>query len=167
MNKFVLDACALITLLNKESGYEKINDLLTRAELREISVCINMVNLLEVYYDRNETPRRKQRGIVSGITLFFSPQAAGNLPLEIKVSNLERADMFLETIYDSYIEILEQQNKEILRNAGILKAKYKISLADSFALSTAIYKKAVLITTDHHEFDIIEQNKDIDFLWIR
>jgi len=32
----------------------------------------------------NETPRRKQRGIVSGITLFFSPQAAGNLPLEIK-----------------------------------------------------------------------------------
>jgi predicted nucleic acid-binding protein len=137
MDKFVLDACALITLLNKESGYEKINDLLTRAELREISVCINMVNLLEVYYDR------------------------------IKVSNLERADMFLETIYDSYIEILEQQNKEILRNAGILKAKYKISLADSFALSTAIHKQAALITTDHHEFDIIEQNKDINFLWIR
>ena len=45
---------------------------------------------LQKYYlkiiSENETPRRKQRGIVSGITLFFSPQAAGNLPLEIKKS---------------------------------------------------------------------------------
>jgi len=44
----------------------------------------NNDNIKENLYRWNETPRRKQRGIVSGITLFFSPQAAGNLPLEIK-----------------------------------------------------------------------------------
>ncbi|MDR3000324.1 MAG: type II toxin-antitoxin system VapC family toxin [Fibromonadaceae bacterium] len=136
-NKYILDACALIALLNRESGYEEINHLLLKAELGEISVCINLVNLLEVYYDR------------------------------IKISNLERADIFLETIYNSSIEILEQQNKEIVRNAGRLKANYKMSLADSFVLSTAIYRQAVVVTADHHEFDKIEQNEDISFLWIR
>jgi PIN domain nuclease of toxin-antitoxin system len=136
-NNYVLDACALIALLDKEPGYEEIGHLLLRAELDELSVCINIVNLLEVYYDR------------------------------IKISNMERANRFLEIIYNSSIEILEQQNKEIVRNAGKLKASYKISLADSFALSTAICKEATLITADHHEFDKIEQNEDIHFLWIR
>jgi len=137
MNKYILDACALIALLDRESGYEEISNLLLKAELGEVSVYINLVNLLEVYYDR------------------------------IKISNLDRADMFLETIYNSSIEILELQNKEILRNAGRLKSNYKMSLADSFALSTAIYKQATIITADHHEFDKIEQNEDISFFWVR
>jgi PIN domain nuclease of toxin-antitoxin system len=137
VDKYVLDACALITLLDKELGCEKINRLLSQTELGEKSICINIVNLLEVYYDR------------------------------IKVSNQQRADMFLETIYNSSIEILEWQNKEIVKNAGRLKASYKMSLADSIALSTAIYKQATLITADHHEFDKVEQAEDIKFLWVR
>lgn len=136
-DKYILDACALIALLNKEPGYEEINNLLLQAEHGELSVCINIVNLLEVYYDR------------------------------IKISGLEKANTFLETIYNSFIEILEQQNKEILKNAGRLKVNYKISLADSFALSTAIYRQATIITADHHEFDNIEKNENINFLWIR
>jgi PIN domain nuclease of toxin-antitoxin system len=134
---YVLDACALIALLNRETGYEEINHLLLKAELGEVSICMNIVNLLEVYYDR------------------------------INISNLEKADIFLETIYNSSVEILEQQNKEILKNAGRLKASYKMSLADSFALSTAVCKQATIITADHHEFDKVEQNEDINFLWIR
>ena len=137
MNKFVLDACALISLLNKEQGYEKIRNLMIGAELGEVSVYMNSVNLLEVYYDR------------------------------IKVNGADVADAFLETVYGSYIEILENQNKDILRNAGMLKAKYKMSLADSFALSTAISKQATIITSDHHEFDVVEQNENIKFLWLR
>jgi PIN domain nuclease of toxin-antitoxin system len=137
MNEYVLDACALITLLNKEQGYEKINGLLTMAQSQEVFVCMNVVNLLEVYYDR------------------------------IRVCGHKRADMFLETIYNSHIEILEQQNKAILKNAGILKTNYKISLADSFALSTAIYKQATIVTSDHHEFDMVEQKENIKFLWVR
>jgi len=137
MSKYVLDACALIALLDREPGYEEINHLLLKAELGEVSVYINFVNLLEVYYDR------------------------------IKISSLERADIFLETIYNSSIEVLEMQNKEILRNAGRLKSSYKMSLADSFALSTAIYKQATIITADHHEFDIIEQKEKISFHWVR
>ncbi|MCL2281999.1 MAG: PIN domain-containing protein [Fibromonadales bacterium] len=137
MNKYVLDACALIALLDREPGYEDVNHLLLKAELGEVSIHINLVNLLEVYYDR------------------------------IKISNLERADIFLETIYNSSIEILELQNKEILKNAGRLKSNYKMSLAGSFVLSTAIYKQATIITADHHEFDKIEQNENINFLWLR
>ena len=135
--RYVLDACALITLLNREQGYEKINGLLMLAQSQEVSVCMNVVNLLEVYYDR------------------------------IRVCGQKRADVFLETIYNSDIEILEQQNKAILKNAGILKANYKMSLADAFALATAIYKRATIITSDHHEFDVIEQKENIKFLWIR
>jgi len=136
-SNFVLDACALIAFLNKEPGYEKVRNLMVGAELEEISVYMNSVNLLEVYYDK------------------------------IKVSGLEAADVFLEAIYDSYIEVLEYENKDILRNAGILKSKYKMSLGDSFALSTAIYKQATIVTSDHHEFDIVEQNENINFLWVR
>jgi len=137
IDTYVLDACALIALLDKEPGYEKINHLLSQAKRKEISVCINIVNLLEVYYDR------------------------------INVSNQQRADIFLEAAYNSSIEILELQNKEIVRNAGRLKANYKMSLADSFALATAIYKQATIVTADHHEFDIVEQTEDINFLWVR
>jgi len=137
MDKYVLDACALIALLNGEQGGEEVNRLLRKTDLGEISVYINIVNLLEVYYDR------------------------------IKISSLKKADVFLETIYNSYIEILETQNKEIIKNAGRLKASYKMSLADSFALSSAIYKQATIITADHHEFDIVEKNENINFLWIR
>jgi PIN domain nuclease of toxin-antitoxin system len=39
--------------------------------------------------------------------------------------------------------------------------------ADSFALSTAICQQATIITADHHEFDKVEQNENINFLWIR
>jgi len=137
MSKYILDACALITLLNKETGFEKIRDLMTQAESGEVSVCVNIVNLLEVYYDR------------------------------IKTSSVERADAFLETTYNSCIEVLEHQNKEIIRTAGKLKANYKMSLADSFALATAVCQKAVVVTCDHHEFDIVEQNECINFLWLR
>jgi hypothetical protein len=42
----------------------------------------------------------------------------------------------------------------------------KISLADSIALSTAYLLKG-MVTSDHHEFDIIEQKEKISFCWIR
>ena len=54
-----------------------------------------------------------------------------------------------------------------MRNAGVLKSKYKMSLAASFALSTAIYKQAEIVTADHHEFNIVEQSENIKFFWLR
>jgi PIN domain nuclease of toxin-antitoxin system len=51
--------------------------------------------------------------------------------------------------------------------AGRLKASYKISLADSVALSEASVSGGMLLTSDHHEFDVIEKSEDIKFQWIR
>lgn len=50
---------------------------------------------------------------------------------------------------------------------GKCKASYRISFADSFALAQAKVSSSVLLTSDHHEFDIIESKEDIDFAWVR
>ncbi|MCL2433942.1 MAG: type II toxin-antitoxin system VapC family toxin [Clostridia bacterium] len=47
---FVLDACALIALMEKEPGKEQVRELYRRALSKEITLLMNRVNLLEVYY---------------------------------------------------------------------------------------------------------------------
>jgi len=56
---------------------------------------------------------------------------------------------------------------DILLEAGRLKATHKISLADAIVLAQASVTKGILITADHHEFDVIEEKEPIKFLWIR
>ncbi len=47
---FVLDACALVALLNHENGAEKVVAAYRKAENGEAKMVMNRVNLLEVYY---------------------------------------------------------------------------------------------------------------------
>jgi len=53
------------------------------------------------------------------------------------------------------------------KSAGYYKSKYKISLGDFFVLATAKEYNAIILSSDHHEFDIIEISENINFLWIR
>lgn len=55
----------------------------------------------------------------------------------------------------------------VFTEAGRLKATYSISLADSIVVAEAITKKARLMTSDHHEFDEIEEKETMNFYWIR
>jgi len=48
-----------------------------------------------------------------------------------------------------------------------LKATYRISLADAIALEETRESDAVILTSDHHEMDIIEKSEPIRFEWIR
>ena len=48
---YVIDACALIALINQESGCDVVRDLLKNAESGECHVKMHAVNLCEVYYD--------------------------------------------------------------------------------------------------------------------
>ena len=48
-----------------------------------------------------------------------------------------------------------------------MKANHKISLADAIALAQTIVDKAVLVTSDNHELDAVEQGTNVEFLWIR
>ena len=49
MSKYILDACALIAVLNKEDGAEFVRDLIDKANDNAVSISMNIINLLEVY----------------------------------------------------------------------------------------------------------------------
>jgi len=56
---------------------------------------------------------------------------------------------------------------QAFREAGRLKTSFKISIADSIALAEAAVHDGCLVTSDHHEFDAIEQSGQVKFFWIR
>jgi predicted nucleic acid-binding protein len=49
---YVLDACALLALIKKETGYQTVDQLLQKCVKGETRLYLNSINLLEVYYDR-------------------------------------------------------------------------------------------------------------------
>ncbi|MDR1929050.1 MAG: PIN domain-containing protein [Treponema sp.] len=134
---YVLDACALIALFNIEPGAQKVRELLLRAATGEITVYINAVNLLEVYYDR------------------------------IRIEGLEKAEQILQWVYSSAVEVLEIIPAPVIREAGRFKAAYDMSLADSLACATSSWLSAVLVSSDHGELDAVEKDGGLKFLWIR
>jgi PIN domain nuclease of toxin-antitoxin system len=50
---------------------------------------------------------------------------------------------------------------------GKLKASYKMSLADAVVLAEASICDGTVLTADHHEMDVVEQNEKVNFKWIR
>jgi len=137
MRRYVLDACALIALLQEEPGADKVAAVLNSAHKGEAEIVMHKANFLEVYYDAYRLRGKEQANLMR--TEFKK------LPVRI---NAEITD-------------------KIFEEAGRLKASYKISFADSFALAQAIAFDGELLTADHHEFDAIVGREDISFLWIR
>lgn len=134
---FVLDACALIAYLSDEQGAEVVGHYLQQADKGLVSIVINKINLLEVYY---------------GLYRDCGKEFADKIFFEITQSNIE----IIETITDP-----------VFFEAGRLKSTYKISLADSIVLAETAVRKATILTSDHHEFDAVEQQEPIAFKWIR
>ena len=137
MKIYILDACAVIAVLNQENGAEPVKEILEQAELKKVEIYLNKINLLEVYYDI------------------------------VKRRGEKIADNILFEIMSSAIKIIDKISDEVLKRAGILKSKYGISLADAIVLAESTIKKAIVITADHHEFDSIEGKENIEFFWIR
>ena len=134
---YVLDACALVAFLRKEAGWEHIKTVLMCAHDRTHTVQMHAFNLLEVYYDMHRSIGK------------------------------EKADNELRMIRNLPIIINANLSDDIFVEAGRLKANYKISLADSIALAQTKAIDGILLTSDHHEFDVIESKEPIQFLWIR
>ena len=65
------------------------------------------------------------------------------------------------------IEVLNMISIPMIQEIGYFKTKYKISFADSFVLAVAKLNNAKIVTSDHHEFDVIEKSGDVSFEWIR
>ena len=101
-------------------------------------IFMSVVNLYEVCYDAART--------------------SGN---EHTVSEI------LETVRQLPIVIVWEVTDELLQTAARFKIRYKISLADSFALGLADVIDAVIVSADHHEFEPVEQAGEVSVLWFR
>jgi PIN domain nuclease of toxin-antitoxin system len=55
----------------------------------------------------------------------------------------------------------------VLAEAARFKVQFRISLADAVALGTAKVSDVPLVTSDHHEFDDLEEAGGMRFVWIR
>lgn len=104
---------------------------------KDVEVVVNKINLLEVYYD------------------------------VLRRCGKETADDVLHEFKMNPIDIVSEISDEVFMEAGRLKAAYRISLADSIALAETFVRGGKLVTSDHHEFDVIEENENIGFIWIR
>jgi predicted nucleic acid-binding protein len=134
---FILDACALIASLADEPGAENIRKIIQDAIDGKVTVKMHQINLFEVYYDVYKTYNEKE------------------------------ANKALDKIRKFPIEIITEITDNVFKTAGSLKARYKISLADSIALGESIVENASLVTSDHHEFEPIEKMENITITWFR
>jgi predicted nucleic acid-binding protein len=137
MSYYVMDACGLLALLRNEQGADKVAAVINAANNGNAKIAMHKLNLLEVYYD-----------------LYRS-------------LGKEKADFVLSEVLKRPITINAEITDEIFTAAGRLKASYKVSLADAFALAQAIVSDGELLTSDHHEFDVIAEKENIRFSWIR
>jgi len=135
--RFVIDACALIAFLNDEEGADKVEELLRIAQEKKANLFMNKLNLLEIYY---------------GVYREDGKEVAEDVLLKIRRTP---------------IKVIEGINDAVFKEAGRLKAVYKISIADAVAVAQAKVKKALLVTADHHELEQIEQNTEVNVYWIR
>jgi PIN domain nuclease of toxin-antitoxin system len=136
-NEYVLDACALIALINDEEGTDKVESVLMKALDTQADVFMNKLNIYEVYY---------------GI---------------LRDEGQQKADEVYNLILNLPINIIDAFTDEVFINAARLKSKYRMSVADSITLGEAFTRDALFVTADHHEFDSVEHQEQIQFYWIR
>lgn len=134
---YVLDACALIAFLADEEGANKVEALLKKAESPDCFLYMNKVNVLEIYY-----------GIY-------------------REEGKARADETFDLIMILPISIVDELEDIVFKEAGRIKATRKLSLADAILLGRAKIMNAKVVSSDHHEFDSIEEQEELEFLWIR
>ncbi|MBA1336573.1 MAG: PilT protein domain protein [Firmicutes bacterium] len=134
---YVLDACALLALINNEQGADRVEAVLRDALSGNVEVYMSKINVYEVYY-----------GIYH-------------------IEGQTKADETYMLIQKQPINIIDTFGDDVFIEAARLKSKYKMSLADSIALGETVIRNATLLSSDHHEFDVVEQQEGIKFDWIR
>jgi len=117
---------------------EKGGEIVKKIISSNNEVLLHIVNLLEVYYDL------------------------------LREFGEEKADAICEEILNLPIKIIYNTDLFLIKTAGYFKVNYRISLGDSFVLATAKLNSATIVTSDRHEFSIIEEKElDLNLNWIR
>jgi predicted nucleic acid-binding protein len=134
---YVLDACALLALLNNElgKGCETVRGLLEKAAKGEAALCMSVINLTEVYYRY------------------------------IQLKGVEVADVVMEQVKGLPISFIKEISDEVYYEAARCKARYSMSLADAFLCATAKSVDAVIVTKDK-EIKSAEEDEPLSVLWI-
>ncbi len=65
------------------------------------------------------------------------------------------------------LELRRDADDIFIQRVGVIKVTERVSFADAFALALSERLNLPLVTTDHHEFDPIEQKGHFRFLWLR
>jgi len=55
----------------------------------------------------------------------------------------------------------------VFNEAGRIKSKYKIPLGDSIAVAECIIGEGILVTSDHNDFEKIDEAEKIKINWFR
>jgi len=119
-------------------GDEEGADVVEKAiESKEYKLYMHTLNLYEVYYDYYRNDGK------------------------------DVADNVLNDLLKFPIIYQERTDLDLLKIAAEFKVKYKVSVADSIALALTDLKNVALMTSDHHEFDEIEEANRLKFFWIR
>jgi predicted nucleic acid-binding protein len=113
-------------------------DIITSIFQDAVEVEMAAINLLEVAYDAVRTTGKRTA-----------------------------ANDIINTVLQLPISIRWALDMPMLEAAAHWKTKFRISLADSVALALAESRQALLVTSDHHEFDQVEEAAAARFLWIR
>ncbi|MEW6027031.1 MAG: PIN domain-containing protein [Planctomycetota bacterium] len=114
----VVDASALLAYLNKESGWQKMEELLATASDKDRPLLMTAVNWGEVYY------------------IILRHLDDYNLAEDVERS--------IQTLPIEVIGV----DREMAKEAAHLKVNYKLASADAFAAALAKSHRAELITCD-------------------
>ena len=134
---YVLDSCTLIAYIRKENGSQRVADIFEKALEKECLIYIHKATVAEVYYDT------------------------------LRTSNINEAENMIKDLSLLPILFSNTLTKLFIRQIGYFKVNYKVSFADCFVLALSTVKKAIVISSDHHEFDAVEKSKIVSFFWIR
>jgi predicted nucleic acid-binding protein len=78
----------------------------------------------------------------------------------IRVVGKEQADRVVDSLVSGNVIIREDMDASFWKFAGSVKAGGRISLADTFAIALSAREEAILLTSDHHEFDPLVSKDD-------
>jgi ribonuclease VapC len=114
----LLDSYALLVYLNKEGGYEKVRNVLAKAQKSGQPVLMNELNVGETYY------------------ILYRKRGA------------QQAEYFLNTILAGLPISTISNDFDAVISASKIKARHALSFVDCFAVATAQRENAVILTGD-------------------
>jgi predicted nucleic acid-binding protein len=123
-----------------------------------------------IAYLRNETGADVLKDIIEQPTSLLAMHFCnlGEVYYDFfRSDGLAAAQMAWSNILALPFELRRDSDDAFIQRVGIIKVEERVSFADAFALALAERLDLPLITTDHHEFDAVEQKGHFRFVWLR